>query len=115
MKTLRLIAMAAVCLGVSAPAFAQGGFLDFMEQWSGPGPFNYGISLDARLGCFLMGTHNRQELEDVRQRRIERRVAKGAEKAFAQQQEDQRKTRIKDEDERLFGWWFHRDMQMVDG
>jgi len=32
-------------------AQAQGGFLDFMENLSGPGPFNYGFAFDARVAC----------------------------------------------------------------
>lgn len=115
MKIARIILLAVVCAGLPASAFAQGGFLDFMEQWSGPGPYNYGIAFDARIGCMLIGKHNTGELAQARAKRVAGQIAKGVQRAVAQQQEQVRQSTIKDEDERLFGSWFHRDTEMVRG
>lgn len=52
MTRTRVLLLLMVCLACPSVARAQG-FLDFMEQWSGPGPFNYGPAVDFRLGCQL--------------------------------------------------------------
>lgn len=50
---LRVLFLMVIFAALPAAAHAQGGFLDFMEQWSGPGPFNYGPSFSVRVGCQL--------------------------------------------------------------
>jgi hypothetical protein len=51
MTKLRLWLVVAALAGFPGAAYAQGGFLDFMENLSGPGPYNYGFAADVRAVC----------------------------------------------------------------
>ena len=102
---LLLLAVAAL----PASARAQGGFLDFMEQWSGPGPYNYGVAFDVRLGCIFIGDHNMDELRIARAKRVARDMARGVQQAVAEERQKQ----ILPKEERLFGSWFHADPDPV--
>ncbi len=51
MKRVVLIGVLALCaLARPANAFAQGDFLDWLEQFSGPGPF-HGVTIGTRVVC----------------------------------------------------------------
>jgi len=107
-RRLRTVLLAAACAALPVTARAQGGFLDFMEQWSGPGPFNYGIAVDGRIGCLMIGDHNMDELTRKRARRASRQLAKGVPNAIVDEQQN-----ANPGEERLFGSWFHGDPGMV--
>ncbi len=102
MSRLRVL-VSALLIGCPSLAHAQG-ILDFLEQLSGPGPFNYGISLDARVGCLLLADHNADEQE----KRIEKKSPN-----LSDEQKQAEKDKEKSLHVRPFAASWHRDLQPV--
>src|SRR4051812_32729746 len=67
---LRVLILLVFFAALPTAARAQGGFLDFMEQWSGPGPFNYGPSFSVRLGCQLKTRSQKSRKEGAEERKF---------------------------------------------
>ena len=88
MTRIRLCVLVALFAALPTAARAQGGFLDFMEQLSGPGPFNYGGAFEVRLACAMAQDH---------EARRERRAA------LPQIEQDANQV------PRIYAGWFHKD------